>query len=323
MKSKNAYLILSLVVIFCSCACHVEHPTPNACANYGGFTVALAEATVNCTETIGPQSFSVDEKGRLQKTFSHCTGGTAEQQTTNLKAIDALLALQDDNVGQPQLQECLAKRYVRWSKLFVRTGLETCPVWRERKVLAEGNRNTMLQLAKTQPRFQYISSKAGDPDPKDLKPSTEEEGYVALQVPAKSTVVYTISYPEKPKACEDVAVCAAQCAAFLPGFVVSAAGDQLVADPSSWYGDLTKQSCPASGALNPWCPPFVHAMAITVTTPESTVPAGDLYGHPNRGGNGERCVRFMPDSHGGAGTNYITDLNQNGTRVNALSKCGN
>jgi len=141
-------------------------------------------------------------------------------------------------------------------------------------------------------------------------------------------MVYKISYPQDEPTCGDPAVCAAQCAAFLPGFVMSAGYGQVVADPASWFRDesgfLACGSSPTPSS-DPWCPPYVHAMSVTRTSYSSTVPPGDIYGHPSRGGVGEHCFRYVPDPNGGPGSNYETDLLPHCTSgtTECLSKCGN
>ena len=333
MNTKSACpQLLSSLFILCNVGCtggaHVAPPppppVPNACAAYGGFTVLLAKATISCTGTIGPESFTVDKARRLQAKFSQCTVGTPAEREANWKQLSTLLVMQTRE-AQPGLQACLVDRYERWSDLFRRTKLQTCPNWTDPVVIADGDRKTAIQLSKMQPQLQYLQLKPGDSGPKELKRSSEEK-YLDLQVPAKSSILYKISYAQPELACDDPAVCAAQCAAFLPGFVVAAAGNQLLADPISWYRDRATLPCSALPTDDPWCPPFVHGMAITITSPDSTVPAGDLYGDPNRGGKGERCVRWLPGTDGNPGTNYITDLNSQCTGSSpsdCLSRCGN
>src|SRR5690349_11278643 len=60
------------------------------CTTYNGYTAALAEATVDCTGTIGPGSFSVDALGLLSRNFSACTIAGAGD---TLLRIDRLLSL--------------------------------------------------------------------------------------------------------------------------------------------------------------------------------------------------------------------------------------
>src|SRR5882724_3784313 len=62
------------------------------CTTYDGYTAALAEATIECTGTIGPNSFAVDLlSGLLGRRFSACTVPGA---VDSLLLIDRLLSLQ-------------------------------------------------------------------------------------------------------------------------------------------------------------------------------------------------------------------------------------
>ncbi|HYQ02262.1 MAG TPA: hypothetical protein VER96_26490 [Polyangiaceae bacterium] len=85
--------------------------------------------------------------------------------------------------------------------------------------------------------------------------------------------------------------------------------------------------CSNPNTTDPFCPPFVHAMSTTRSSCSSRVPPGDIFGHPNRGGVGEHCFRFVPDPAGGPGTNYETDLQLDCSGSTdptvCMSKCGN
>ncbi len=323
MNTKTTWRVLgSLVLSIGSSGCHgephglMQPPAQDACANYGGLTALLAEATIRCTGTIGPQSFTINGQGLLQNTFSACTSAPEKE---NLEKVTKLLGLQSFRSALPKFQECLTDRYTRWSELFQRTNLKSCPVWTEPTVIGEGDRASNTQLSKMQPRLPYVP--ASDKDP-HVKP-TPEDRFVDIQAPSKSSILYKISYPQPEPSCDDPAVCAAQCAAFLPGFVVSAAGNHC------WrirhLGSEIAPCCLARppGTDDPWCPPYVHAMAITRTSAGSTVPPGDLYGHPNRGNMGERCVRWLPPTETTPGTTYITDLGLECVAPgDCLSRCG-
>jgi hypothetical protein len=326
MNTKTAWQLLSsLTLCIGSSGCGHEHApvtvkSRDACADYGGLTALLAEATVRCTGTIGPESFAIGPNGLLQSKFTACTNAPEKE---NLEQVTKLLQLQAFHSALPRFQECLTDRYSRWSELFKRTNLKTCPVWTEPTVIGAGDRASIAQLSRMQPKLQYVPASEKDPRPKP----TPDERFVGIEVPSKSSILYKISYPLPEPACVDPAVCAAQCAAFLPGFVLSAAGTQLLADPASWYrSDNGFAPCSDANTLDPWCPPFVHAMSVTRTSYSSYVPPGDLYGHPNRAHFGEHCFRWVPDSSGGPGFNYETDLVLECTdpaQTNCLSRCGN
>ena len=327
MNTRIAWQLSSpLFLCILSSGCYSDHPVKTAqeqpgdeCVGYSGLTVSLGEATIRCTGTIGPKSFVVDQKGLLSATFTTCTDDPKNQ---SLERVTKLLQLQNFRAALPHYQECLTERFNRWSELFGRISLNSCPTWSEPTVIAADYRASLVQLSKMQPKLQYIPASEKNPR---FNP-TGNEKFVDITVPAKTSIVYKISYPQGEPTCGDPAVCAAQCAAFLPGFVVSAGNGQVVADPASWFRDESGfLACSDASSTDPWCPPYVHAMSVTRTSYSSHVPPGDIYGHPNRGGVGEHCFRYAPDPGGGPGSNYETDLLLQCTSgtTECLSKCGN
>ena len=334
MNTKTAWQLSgSLLLCILSSGCQCDHPikTPeqpgDACEGYVGLAASLGEATIACRQTIGPDSFTIDDKGRLSNKFQDCG---EDPKGEKLSRVTQILSMQDFHRKLPRFQECLTDRYKRWRELFAKAGLATCPTWGKPNVVGPMDQQSALQISKMQPKLQYIPAKERQPrfDP------TGNEKYVDIAVPTKTSIVFPISYPQgNDPACGDPAVCAAQCAAFLPGFVVSAGMGQVVVDPVSWYQGETV-ACGTAGSTDPWCPPFVHAMSVTRTSFSSRVPPGDIFGHPNRANVGEHCFRFVPDASGGPGSNYETDLIQDcatdatGTTDSTappecMSKCGN
>jgi len=324
MNTKTLQVLGSLVLCIGSSACHAEHaavtqPPGDPCEGYFGLTALLAQATVSCTGTIGPDSFYVNDNQALENKFSSCKDGPE-----GLEKVKKLLQLQTFHKALPGFQQCLAGRYKLWEDLFARTKLgNNCPNWTATAVVGEGESGTSKQLGKMQPKFPYAPS--AEKARANLKPGPDQR-FVNIRVPAKSSIIYEIAYPQANSACDDPAVCAAQCAAFLPGFVVSAAGNQLVADPASWYRDRTTTTCSASPTNDPWCPPdFVHQMSL-YSTSSGPVPPGDLYGHPNRGNKGEHCDRWLPGVAPSPGFDYETDLVlecADPAQTVCLSRCGN
>ncbi len=277
-------------------------------------------------------------------------------RTARFTGLKKLLALQSFHAALPRFQECLVDRYTRWSELFKRTQLATCPKWVEQTVVGDLPpdlaRRAAVQLGKMQPKLPYVRAYQGDvskqsprqpyrtygpevvrdpnkptPLPPDLKPSPDQR-FVDILVPSKTSIVYQISYPQPEPNCADAAVCAAQCAAFLPGFVLSAAGSLVVADPASWYRDNVFGASCDGPTDDPWCPPgFVHQMAVT-NTGTNTVPPGDIYGNPNRSLFGEHCLRWArnPRDPHAPGLDFETDLVKecvDQDQSDCLSRCGN
>jgi hypothetical protein len=316
-------------------------------------TAALAEATVNCTGTIGPDSFEV-KNGFLVNKFT-CTAevdaaakkngcGQKNYNECPLERVTKLLDLQNFHTALPRFKECLTDRHDRWSKLFDRTKMVTCPTWKEPTVIGavskDGNHQRHLML----PNLKYVpapeTDKAGSavyvsPIRESRLPGPEarsdDQRFVDIRVPTKTSVLYNVFYPDGVKRnCADPAVCAAQCAAFLPGFVVSAGGSQVLADPASWYREdnYGAKPCGQPGTEDPYCPQdeFVHQMSVNSTSDGITVPPGDIYGHRNRANVGEHCDRWRPGTSASPGFDYETDLVLECTdlaQTNCLSRCGN
>lgn len=336
------------------CASEVRAPERTACADYGALTTALAEATVRCTGTIGPESFVV-KGGLLQKTFTDCTievEAACKQnpdQECPRQTVAKLLELQNFHSALPRYQQCLTDRYTRWTELFERTELKACPMWKDPKVIGGVSRAGSAQLARMRPKLNYVEVREGkqpgtavytEPVPVNESrlppPSTRhnDQRLVDIQVRTKSSILYNIAY-SSPEAqaqaqCKDPAVCAAQCAAFLPGFVVSAGGNQLLADPASWFREDNFNSNPCWNALSPdpYCPQqdFVHQMSVNSTSDGITVPPGDLYGDPNRANIGEHCDRWRSATATSPGFDYETNLVlecTDTTKTICLSRCGN
>ena len=292
----------------------------DACAGYYGFTALLAEETIKCTGTIGPRSFVIDDQGLLKHNFTSCTSGVESERAANFENVTKIVGLQNVRSALPRFQECLTDRFTRWRELFARTKLQTCPVWSMAAVFGKADKVRNRQFAKMRPQLDYVP--AGDTRSSKRMP---DQRFVNIKMPDKTSILYDISYPQEEKECLDPAACAAQCAAFLPGFVVSAGGTQVLADPASWFepGSYAPNTCkdPANSP-DPWCPPdFVHPMSVNNTS-GGPIPPGDIFGHENRVGPGERCMRWVPTA-GGGGHDYITDFTSSCTNSHCVALCGN
>lgn len=306
----------------------------DGCADYGGWTALLGQATVTCTGTIGPDSYFIAADGRLKNKFVNCVAestsvsleahASSEPRSRSLDNIKMILGLQD-SPALPRFRECLTDRHSRWRELFTRTGLKSCPQWNQVAVIGNASKAKHKQLAKTMPHLDYVSANENR-TPRQMY----DERFVDLQVPTKSNILYNVSYAQPEGACDDPAACAAQCAAFLPNFVVSAGDGQVLVDPASWYRDsnYSDKPCGHPYTEDPYCPQdeFVHQMSLFSTSDGITVPPGDLYGHRNRANVGEHCDRWRPGSGSTPGFNYETDLVLECTdsaMTHCLSRCGN
>lgn len=272
---------------------HPPEPSVATCAQFDTITAAIAARTVECRGTIGPTLFEV-KSGYLIRTFAECK----TQDSQPIKEIDTLLALQESR--HPKLREfrsCVTERWTDWSELFAKTELTTCPSWQRSEVIGKPSRETLAQLDRMQPRLpdaadalklcaqaepaerqQCVSRQLQAALSRDAT-LTREQRFAEILVAPKTSATYSIAYePACPTCkCSDVAVCAAQCSAGLPGFVVSASGTRVVADPTYWLYDDPPMT---------YGPPYVHPMSRYLGPP------GALYGHVNR--VGESCTRWDP-----------------------------
>jgi len=371
-SSRHAALLLGIVSLSGLLAgCDRQQPKlssrKNICDGYGGLATVLAEQTLRCTGTIGPDSFEV-QSGRLKERFTICDENVTAawnklhpQPSNALDNVREVLSLQDLGERLPGFQKCLTDRFTRWSAFFKRTGINTCPKWELTKVSGVGDAATAKQRGKMQPKLTYVPAlpqgadpttvvvyedAPGQPGPgkvvreSELKApervaATPDQQYVDIVVPAKSSLFFNID-ATATQSCDDPAVCAAQCAAFLPGFVVSAARNEVVADPAEWLTNTTF-SRPCGVAFdrtsnpNPdyYCAPdYVHQMSVNSTLPGGTVPPGDRFGVKERGAMGEHCLKWFPSStNSSEGVDYETDLLRvcinPASNLLCYSRCGN
>ena len=217
----NAQKVLQLLSVLLVCAviggCHeLQQPKPlsppkSACADYAALTAALAEETVRCTGTIGPDSFLIDDQGRLQNRFTACSVGPDELRGPNLESVSKLVRLQNFPAQLPRFQECLTDRYRRWSELFKRTKLQHCPNWKETAVFGESSLASAQQEGKMQPKLPYApvypkdakptpqvqvskGGRAGGGSPNLLRPPPglkpgQDQVYVDIRVPTKTSIL--------------------------------------------------------------------------------------------------------------------------------------
>ncbi|MFZ5891010.1 MAG: hypothetical protein ACOY0T_08165 [Myxococcota bacterium] len=246
----------------------------------------------------------------------------AAQAAADYALLTQLLAFQR-LPDLPGIHECVGGRWTRWAKLFERTGITTCPTWQKTEVIGNPKMSdtdpkqnlTALQLAQMQPRLPVAPKDCNRYPSKEERrkcvltsvheqlekdPALREDQKLAdIIVPPKTSATYTVSVDPSVK-CTDAAVCAAQCAAGFPGFVLAASNNRVDGDATYW--------------LNP-DPPFTfagyqHPMA------QYHGPPGDVYGHVNRAG--EQCWRW--DDFDGLYVEVLIDASLPGLPI---SHCGN
>lgn len=256
----------------------------------------------------------------------------AAQEDPRWLNVKNVLALQSFGGSLPRFRECLTDRWSRWSEFFAQRQIGTCPHWKRVEVIGQPSKAGSQQLSKLRPRFPYIPSglKPGEmlrvgpdapaqrmPAPLDpaVKPSADER-FADIQLPVETNVIYDVGFRDGEDAskCLDPAMCAAQCAAGLPGFVLAASGTRVSTDPIYWTApDFYNPACP-NNSTDPWCPvDYVHPMS------RHNFPPGDIYGDPNRARAGEHCTRWNSANN----AHYEVDLQLECDSTNiCLARCG-
>jgi hypothetical protein len=238
------------------------------CADYNGYTAALAEATVACTGTIGPESFDAST-GVLRRTFDQCVG---PQPKALLQDVDNLLILQK-LPGQDPLRQCYVEPWKAWRQKFLESGNRACPAWKnvgpvpdtvpnEKNLTSITNALPALHHPQTVPRGQTVP----------IPPATKTDVKFG-----KENFFYTVSFNnlQATQPCGNAQSCAIECAAGLAGFYQSSDGDRIVGDALWWWDPNIYSPDPylQSG--------YYHPMSYY------GLPPGARFGHPNR--VGESC----------------------------------
>lgn len=223
----------------------ISSPTTELCQEYDSLTAAIAAWTIECRDTIGPDSFRVDADGYLQRNFDECTSSSVDK----LVDIDNLLSVQQ---REPRAQSCMADRWQIWEEGFRASGIQTCPRWEKLETINAPTARTVAAL---------ITKTAASLDRTREMASEAHENYA-----------YRVRYPNgTPASCKDAASCAAECAGGFAGFTLEADGDRVIGDPSYWL--LSVRFTPVTS--NPFrAPGYCHPMAA----------AGDIYAHRSRVG---------------------------------------
>jgi hypothetical protein len=182
-------VVLSASILSAGCcpgkdATRASALTLQRCSTLNGYTAALAEATIACTGTIGPDSFNADS-GWLVRNFNQCDPTPPptfppaglpqtpeENQRSRLKDVDDLLYLQRLATDQPY-RECFVEPWKRWQKQILASGYGACPIWKKVEAFNPPTRENVLTLAATQPRLPKLSDFKGG-KPVKAPPSFEE-----------------------------------------------------------------------------------------------------------------------------------------------------
>jgi hypothetical protein len=236
------------------------------CTTYNGYTAALAEATIDCIGTIGPDSFAVDPGGRLGRSFSACT---LPGEGDPLLRIDRLLSLQLRPNELPLATFCMAQGWTNWLLAIATQNVSVCPVWTKLSATGTATPDSVLQNIQTLP----------------LLPDENPETPVPI---GKEQFLYSVSLPIPPpllQGCRTAQSCASVCSGGLAGFFAGQAGPDVIGDPYWWLdpGDY--------GSNSPYrTPNFYHPMSYA----DDDVP-GAIYGDYAR--RGDACSWWNGDQH--------------------------
>jgi len=289
------------------------------CWRYQTVTAAIAALVIDCQGTIGPDSFKVVDD-LLVPTFATCRdsttqeGGSAPVRVDGKATFDALTTLLtvQKTPEDPNIRQCFAGRWNRWLELFPRAGLTSCPTWTKTEVIGDPSPRTLKQLAKLYPKVPVAPQACHAlPDAAQRKACVSksiqqqlqdpvvahERQLVDLVPPPKTSQTYTVSSSDPQ--CDDPAVCAAQCAAAFPGFILAASGNRVDGDATYWLSSA---------------PPFTFT-GYTHPMCQYMGPPGAVYGHYNR--IGETCWRC--DEFDGLYVEVLVDARIPGV---PLSHCG-
>jgi hypothetical protein len=274
--------------LLAGCGGASETPLPVAevtqaldCKMYDHYTAALADATIACTGTVGPDSFVVSERGFLRRTFQSCTTSAPN----GLQNVDDLAGLQRRD---PRAKACFTQQWTSWHDRFLADGNRTCPSFQyvrsDSAPTMESIKTGMLTLPS---RVAAIQSEIPTGHPSSDRPVVLTQPRVPVE-PGEENRLYRVSYnevaPQQP--CGTAESCARECTAGLPGFFLGYKDGLVIGDPLWWLSDY-KYEDPAE---NPFlCIDYYHPMSFECELP------GDLYAHRNR--VGEACSYYLAPDH--------------------------
>jgi hypothetical protein len=280
-----------------------QSPYAKSCAPYDTYTAALAEFTIACTGTIGPDSFAV-EQGYLRRKFERCQtkGGLLG---VTLHDVDDLLKLQEDQfandlvrapdgVRPMTLRECYVRPWEAWLAENFADGTNPCPNWYQLSADPSSDLPTPEGIARWG----------------KLLPNANDQGVIeisrdaAIRLPApKENFFYAVRFlgtaaVDARAKCGTAETCGNLCSNGLEGFYldtkkvsvelptkVTYEGLAIVGDPL-WWLDPTAYAAGTSPYL---AADYYHPMSFYRALP------GARYAHRNRAG--ERCSYYCEPYH--------------------------
>ena len=239
------------------------------CSAFNGYTAALATATVDCLGTIRPDSFRVDERGFLQRSFNACSVDAAM-----LSKIDSLLSLQQREARLPNVKECFAGHYADFVRSFRDSPVRECPAWQKDRAVNPIDDRVVDSVTP------LLGNAA------DLRATINKAAFDASALDALELKnLYRVSFHDSAARSEDPSSWAVQCAGGFQGFVLEAQGhDAVLTDPPAWLLDTTF----ASAAQDPFLRAgYYHPMCYYGGVP------GVVFGEANRY---RPCTNCQPES---------------------------
>jgi hypothetical protein len=290
------------------------------CAPYDVYTSALAEFTIACTGTIGPDSFAV-RGGVLTRNFDKCVERKGVLLAATIEDIDDLLNLQHpvfekDLVRNPDgsfpwsIRKCFVEPWIQWTQWladrFAITNNASCPSWYQLVVDPTSDARTFdnaAEFGKTFPRADEKHIIQVKPEAALNFHMPKENYYYVVRFPA---VPVGVAQPPTPR-CETPELCGNACSTGLAGFYLDTkkvqvqippadgsklnsrgatyTGPVIVGDPL-WWLDPVVYAVDTSPYL---APDFYHPMSFYRALP------GARYAHKNRAG--EKCSYYCYDSN--------------------------
>jgi hypothetical protein len=286
MKKGSPWLGLGLGFVLLGCSAQPSPATDQAatalgtpsaegldCRSFTPYTAALATFTVDCTGSIGPESFRINTQGRLERAFQRCEGDRDQSQLVD---IDQLLSLQRREARLPDVRACIAGGFADAMSSLESQGSAGCPKWTKIKTVNPIDHEVVRSLATQLQQLQDAPSEAA--------PALAKNG-----IPEAMEIknLYRVSFADA-RDTADVSRAATACAAGFAGFVIETNGDTVLTDPPTWQQTMTFNDAAQDPFLDP---SFYHAMSWYGGVP------GVRYGHYNRfapcpGCPPERCSYY-------------------------------
>jgi hypothetical protein len=297
----------------------------STCKNYDGYTAALAEATIDCRGSIGPNDYipgpaSDFWKGAstdtivLVPTFRGCPAEPTppDGQDSAFTRIRRILSLQLTD-GQNRVEAsriaavCIRDAYLSAAKALQANGVAVCPNWHKQFVggnPVRGWNRVKPPLNPTHPP-QVVAAASRMPRPHMADPiNPNDVAHLVVNRPDRGTgfrfpkeyFFYTVSFdnqtaPPEQKGCTTALSCARQCSTLWEGFLVGRFGKYLVGDPY-WWLDPTDY-----GGFDQWNDPynrvngFYHPMSLA-----GDDRPGEIYGDFARAAYDEATVDTTTDA---------------------------